>query len=80
MGILSIVWGIFALIGCIVAATPCLGSLNWINIPFAVIGVIFGAVAMSKAETHNQGLAGLIMGILAVVWGSIRLVLGGGVL
>lgn len=80
MGILSIIWGVFAIIGAIIAFTPCLGALNWINIPFSIIGVIFGGVAMGSSNTRDQGIAGLVLGIIAAGIGIIRLVLGGGIL
>ena len=80
MGILSIIWGILALLGLIVAFTPCLGWLNWINIPFALIGIIFAAVAIGNPQTRNQGIAGLILGIIVVLVGIIRLIIGAGLL
>ena len=49
MQILSLVWGILAILGLGVAFVPCLGSLNWLNIPFAVVGLIISIVAKSQS-------------------------------
>jgi hypothetical protein len=59
---------------------PCLGSLNWINIPFAVVGLIIGVAA--KSQPGNQGAAtiGIILNAIAIAFGFVRLVLGGGIL
>jgi hypothetical protein len=47
MQTLSLVWGILAILGMLVAFFPCLGSLNWLNIPFAVAGVIVSVIALA---------------------------------
>jgi hypothetical protein len=51
---------------------PLLGWFNWLNIPFAIIGLIISAIGKS-----NEGM--VLCGI-AVLVGIIRLVLGGGIL
>jgi uncharacterized membrane protein YgaE (UPF0421/DUF939 family) len=79
---LSLVWGILALIGMFVAFLPCLGSLNWLNIPFAGLGLIISvvAVATSKEEKKGAGMAGIVLCAIAVVFGMLRLLAGGGIL
>jgi hypothetical protein len=81
MQILSLIWGILAILGMIVGFFPCLGALNWINIPFSGIGIIISCIAMSSAGVKPKGssIAGLICCIVALLFGLIRLVLGGGV-
>lgn len=84
MSVLALVWGILAFVGFCVGLLPCVGALNWINIPFAVIGVVISIVGMSKAsqsgEPKGQAIAGLILSLIAVVVGLGRLIMGGGVL
>ena len=82
MQVLSLVWGILAFIGLFVAFFPCLGSLNWINIPFSGVGLILSIVALVTAKTPSKGksIAGLILCGVAVLFGVIRLVMGGGAL
>jgi hypothetical protein len=80
MQILSLIWGILALLGMIVAFTPCLGALNWINIPFAGVGLILSIIAMVTAkESKGMAIGALICNGIAIVFGFIRLVMGGGV-
>lgn len=82
MQTLSLVWGILAILGMLVGLFPCLGSLNWLNIPFSIIGLIISAVGLSRADSSNKNTAtaGLVLCIIALVVGMIRLVIGGGVL
>lgn len=78
----SLVMGILAILGMIVGFIPCLGAFNWINIPFAGIGIIISAIAMSTTGNQPKGsaIAGLVCCIAALFFGVIRLILGGGVL
>jgi hypothetical protein len=82
MQALSLIWGILAMLGMLVAFFPCLGALNWLNIPFSIAGLIVGIIAMSKAPPAQNGSAkaGVILCAIATILGMIRLLLGGGVL
>ena len=78
---LSLVWGILAIVGMIVGFFPCLGSLNWLNIPFSGIGLIISIVAVVTSKEAKKGgaVAGIVLCAIAVLLGFIRLVAGGGV-
>jgi hypothetical protein len=80
MQILSLVWGILAILGLGIAFIPCLGSLNWLNIPFAVIGAIISVSARSKPGSQPAATVGLVLNIVAIALGVLRLMLGGGIL
>ena len=82
MQMVSLVWGILAVLGLGVAFIPCLGALNWLNIPFAMVGLIISIVAATKAPRGQNGaaIAGIVLNALAVLLGGIRLVAGGGIL
>ncbi len=83
MNTASLVFGILALLGMLVGFIPCFGALNWINIPFAFIGLIVSLVALSNSregKSKNGALAGLIMCLCAMFFGLFRLFLGGGIL
>jgi hypothetical protein len=81
MQILSLVWGILAILGLGIAFVPCLGSLNWLNIPFAVVGLILSFVAKSQVPGRGgAATAGIVLNAIAIVLGVIRLALGGGIL
>ncbi len=81
MQILCLVWGILAVLGMFVAFFPCLGALNWINIPFSLVGLILGIITVATTRESQKGaaIAGLVLCALAVALGGLRLVLGGGV-
>lgn len=81
MQILSLVWGILAVLGMFVAFFPCLGALNWLNIPFAVVGLIISIVTLVSAPGPSKGgaIAGVVLCGAAVLLGLLRLAAGGGV-
>lgn len=82
MHIVSLTWGILALLGMVVGILPLFGALNWLIIPFAGIGAAVSGVALSQLPVDKQSItvAGLVCCLVAMVVGAIRLVLGLGVL
>ena len=82
MGLLSLIWGIFALLWMLLAFIPLLGWGNWFMIPFAVVGVIIAGlgIALSAPGKRGRAKAGLILNILAIALGAFRLTMGGGIL
>ncbi|MBP7500345.1 MAG: hypothetical protein KA796_10860 [Chryseobacterium sp.] len=78
----SLVMGILAIFGMLLGFIPCLGSFNWINIPFSLVGLVISIVAFVKDDNlpKNYATAGIIMCGTAVFLGGIRLILGGGIL
>lgn len=80
MQVLSLLWGILAIVGMVVGFFPCLGSLNWLNIPFAGVGIIVSGLALAAGDSSkSSGVAGLVCCIVALFFGIIRLALGGGI-
>lgn len=82
MQVVALVFGILSVIGLGVGFLPCVGWYNWLNIPFAIVGLIIGALAMDKAPGANNGLAiaGITCCAIAILAGAVRLLLGGGVI
>jgi hypothetical protein len=82
MQMLSLVWGILSIVGLGVAFIPCFGALNWLNIPFAIAGLIVSIIATTKSPPGQNGaaIAGIVLNALAVLLGAVRLMIGGGIL
>ena len=83
MQTLSLVFGILAILGLLIGVVPCLGSLNWLNIPFAIVGAVLGLLAYNSAgPTQPRGTAktAVVLCALAAGLGLLRLILGGGIL
>ena len=82
MQALALAWGVLSVLGMVVGIIPCLGALNWLNIPFAGLGLIVGGIALANAEESNRGpsIAGLVLCASAMIIGLLRLGLGGGIL
>ena len=79
LSILSLIWGIFAIIGMAVAIIPFLGALNYLNIPFAVLGLLFSVFALLVSSKKEFAVAGCVLCGVAIFLGAIRLVLGFGI-
>ncbi|MEN5195386.1 hypothetical protein MUK51_17890 [Sphingobacterium faecium] len=81
MRIAGLVLGILSLIGMLIAFIPCLGWLNWLNIPFAVVGLIVSLIAYNDVtvQPNNQPKTGIILCAIAIVLGGFRLLVGGGI-
>jgi len=72
MKTISVIFGVLSVFGMLFAFIPFLGLFNWLNIPFAVVGLIFALISNSRN--------GKILNIVAIIVGSIRLFLGGGII
>lgn len=82
LNVITLLWGLLAVCGMFIGFIPCLGSLNWINIPFAVVGTVVGIIAVVSARdgASKAGVTGLVLCVLASLFGMIRLTLGHGIL
>ena len=79
LSILSLVWGILAIIGMAVGIIPCFGSLNYLNIPFAVLGLLFSILVIVLSSKKELAIAGCVLCAAAILIGAIRLVIGFGI-
>ncbi len=79
LSIFSVVWGILAIIGMAIAFIPCLGILNYLNIPFAVFGLLFSILAIILSSEKELAIVGCLLCTAAILFGIIRLVLGFGI-
>ena len=68
----SIIIGIVALLGALVAFLPLLGWANWLIIPLAIVGAAVGMLSR-----YNGGRN---LNLFVIVVGIFRLMLGGGFL
>ena len=82
MGLISVVWGIAALLWMLVALVPLLGVFNWLVIPFAGVGAVIAAIglAFTGAGRSSRAKTGLLLNLAVMVVAAIRLGLGGGIL
>ena len=71
LNIASILVGIVALLGAVVAFIPLLGWANWLLIPIALVGAGIGALS-GRTSGRNFNLVVLVVCFL-------RLMLGGGI-
>ena len=81
MGMISLLWGIVALVWMVLAFIPLLGWGNWFLIPFAAVGALLGAIGLLFTHPQRRGRAraGLLLNVVVIVVGVLRLSLGGGI-
>ena len=79
LSILSLVWGALAILGMFIGIIPCLGTLNYINIPFAVVGLLFSILVIFLSSKKELAIGGCVLCAVAIFIGAIRLVLGFGI-
>lgn len=82
MGLISLLWGIFAMCWMVLALVPLLGWGNWFLIPFAAVGAIIAAIgiATTAREKRGRAKAGLVLNGIVIVVAMWRLGLGGGII
>ena len=76
MQVIGLIIGILSFIGMFIFFLPFLGVLNWLNIPFAIIGFVIGIISIINTERKGIGIAGIVLCTIAIVVGSIRLMIG----
>lgn len=70
--IISLIVGAVAAILVVPAFIPLLGWLNWLVVPVAIVGLLFG---LASGRTSGRNL-----NLIVIAIGVIRLILGGGLL
>jgi uncharacterized RDD family membrane protein YckC len=68
--LVSLIIGAIAALLAIPAFLPLLGWMNWLIVPVAVVGLLFG---LASASTSGRNL-----NLVVIVIGVVRLMLGGG--
>lgn len=71
MKTIGLVLGIISILGMLAGFFPFLGWFNWVNIPFAIVSLIFCVIFKAKD--------GKMLSMIAIIVGIIRLFLGGGI-
>lgn len=82
MGLISLIWGIVAMLLMFIGLVPLLGWSNWLVIPFAGVGAIIAAIGilLTSQEKRGHAKAGLVLNAIVIIVAAIRLSMGGGIL
>ena len=80
MQVIGFIMGILSILGMLLGLVPLLGWLNWLVIPFAVIGLIISIVGIAIAKRGGIGIAGIILCSIALFISIPRLIIGGGII
>lgn len=79
LGVIALAWGVLAWILTGAAYIPCLSFLNWVDLPFAVVGAVLGltSVFMESERGSKNGIIGTALCMIASLAGIFRLILTG---
>ena len=82
MGLISLLWGMFAMLWMLLALVPLLGWGNWFLIPFAAVGALIAAfaIALTSREKRGRAKTGLVLNGIVIIVAILRLNLGGGII
>ena len=79
MGLISIIWSLFAFVFMLLGLIPFVGWLNILVIPFALIGVVIAALGIAGSKERNtRARIGLVLNVVIAAIATFRLMLGGG--
>jgi hypothetical protein len=71
LNLASLLIGLLALPWVLLAAIPFIGALNWLVLPWGILGLVIGVLS---SRTSGRNLNLVVLGVATV-----RLMLGGGV-
>ena len=71
LNLISILIGLIALPGALVAFIPLLGWLYWFVVPVALVGLVFGVL--------SSGRTGRNLNLIVIIVGILRLIIGHGI-
>ena len=82
MGLISVLWGIVAMIWMVFALIPVVGITNWLLIPFAAVGAIIATfgIVLTTPEKRGRAKAGLVLNGIVIIVAVVRLGMFGGLL
>jgi len=78
---MSVIGFIFAMLSALVlllTIIPLLGWINWLNIPFAFLGLIFSVIGVTATKNKGIGMAGIVISCVVIILGILRLKACGG--
>ena len=78
MSVVGFVIGIFSALVLILTVIPLLGWFNWLNLPFAILGLIFSLIGTAIAKNKGLGIAGIVICCIVIILGILRLQACGG--
>ena len=81
MGLISVLWGIFAMLWMVLALIPLISLTNWLLVPFAAVGAIIAAIGIlfTRSEKRGRAKTGLVLNGIVILVAIVRLGIGGGV-
>ena len=71
LNLASLLIGLLALPWVLLAAIPFIGALNWLVLPWGILGLVLGVLS---SRTSGRNLNLVVLGVA-----TLRLMLGGGV-
>jgi hypothetical protein len=78
MSIFGFILGLLSFLVLFLTIIPFLGWINWLNIPFAIVGLIFSLIGTAAERNKGLGIAGIVICCMVIIFGALRLKACGG--
>jgi hypothetical protein len=78
MSFIGLILGIISSFVLFLTIIPLLGWINWINIPFAILGLIFSLIGFAVDRNKKVAIAGIAICCVVIIFGAFRLQACGG--
>ena len=78
MSIIGLLLGLLSSGVLLLTIIPFLGWINWLNIPLAILGLIFSLIGTATGHFKSAGIAGIVICCAVIVFGALRLKACGG--
>jgi hypothetical protein len=78
MSVIGFIFAILSALVLLLTIIPFLGWINWLNLPFAFIGLIFSVIGFTATKIKGLGMAGIVICCIVIILGILRLKACGG--
>lgn len=78
MSIIGLILGLLSSCVLMLTIIPFLGWINWLNIPAAILGLIFSLIGTTAEKHKGAGIAGIVICCAVIIFGALRLKACGG--
>ena len=78
MSVIGFIFAILSGLVLLLTIIPFLGWINWLNLPFAVLGLIFSLIGVATAKNKGLAVAGMVICGIVIILGLLRLKSCGG--
>jgi hypothetical protein len=78
MSVIGFILGMLSFFVLFLTIIPFLGWINWLNIPFALLELVFSMIGTAAERNKGLGVTGIVICSIVIIFGALRLKACGG--